>query len=161
MQKPFEVHLFPGIFGISAIWRNWTQIGPKYLKSLLGRHRKQSKVFSSSFHIKWSFTQMQKPSEGPVLPVFEYLGHQGNLVNWNYGWGNTGSNREFSVHHFTSNDALLRCWSHLKVEFYLFQRIWFIRAIWGKLGPNRVQISEIMVRDTEKVIRSLQVIMLH
>ena len=31
----------------------------------------------------------------------------------------------------------------------------------GKLGPNRAQVSQIMVRETQKVIQNLQLIISH
>ena len=100
-----------GVFGgISAMWGNWTQSGPKYSKSWWGRHRKQSKVFSSSFHIKFCLTHMQNPSEGSVWPVLGYFGHYGHL---------------------------------------------------GNLCPNRAQIAQIMARETQQVIKSLEFIISH
>ena len=47
-----ESNLFQDIWGISEIWGNWTQIGPRYLKSWLGGHSKSLKAFNSSFQIK-------------------------------------------------------------------------------------------------------------
>ena len=72
---------------------------------------------------------MQKPSEGRVLPVlgyFEHYGQSGNKLGPNRAQvlqimvRETQGNSKSSAHHFTSNDTLLKCKSHLKVGFYLF-----------------------------------------
>ena len=66
----------------------------------------------------------------------------------------TESNAKFSVPHLTSIETSLLHQGHLMVELYLFYKYSGIRAIWG----NLVQISQIIWRDTGKVIYCAKVI---
>ena len=54
-----ELYLFHRYSDIGAIWETW----PKYTKSCLGTHGKQSKVFNSTFHIKLAFTLVSMMSK--------------------------------------------------------------------------------------------------
>ena len=49
--------------------------------------------------------------------------------------GHTESNPEFPASHLTLNEVLLECQGYLRVDLYLFQGIWGIRAIWGNWAP--------------------------
>ena len=68
-----------GVFGTLMQLRETGTKGSKYCKSMLGRHRKSSKVFKSSFHIKWSLTQVWwvYRSSLTCFRVFEAIGQFG------------------------------------------------------------------------------------
>ena len=55
-----ELYLFHRYSGIGAIWGNLRRIP----KSCTETHEKQSKVFSSTFHIKLAFTLVCRSSKG-------------------------------------------------------------------------------------------------
>ena len=136
------------------------EIGPEYHKSYVRTHEKKSKVFSSLFHIKWDLTLVSEPSVG--WAVSQVLGYWGNWENWAWipqitcrdTWKVIQSLQILILHQMrpcSSVTALL--WS----ELYLFHRYSGIGAIWGNLA----QISQIMHRDTCKVIQSLQLRISH
>ena len=59
--------------------------------------------------------------------------------------------------HFMSNQALLKCKDHLRVQLYQLQHIWGIVRSQG----NWDQISQIMDMDKQKVIPSVQLHISH
>ena len=67
--------------GFTGTWvlGQFGEIRPEYPKSCAGTHEKNSKVFSSLFHIKWELTLVSGPSVGWTIPVSQVLGYCGNL----------------------------------------------------------------------------------
>ena len=65
--------------------------------------------------------------------------------------------RKSSALHFKMNEVSHKFKDRLNVELYQYYHIWGIRAIWGYW----IQIFKIMGRDTQKVIHSLQLQILH
>ena len=91
--------------------------------------------------------------------LFYSIAKQGPNVA-NNDQGNTKSNPKCLAHHFPSNDALFKSKSYLKVQFYLFQGIWGISAIWS-IRPKQGLMLQMMVRETQKVILTVQLIISH
>ena len=55
---------------------------PKYPKSYTGTHENQSKVFSSTFHVKLAFTLVSKPLRVGLYLFYRYLGIRVIWGNW-------------------------------------------------------------------------------
>ena len=121
------------------IWGNWGRIPQITCRDT--QKAIQSKVFSFLFHIKWDFTLVARASMGWVIPVSQVLRYWGSLGKLgpntpNHAQGYMKSNPKTSVRHLTSNEVLLLCQGHLRVQLYLSYGCLSIRAIWG----NRAQI---------------------
>ena len=74
-----------------------------------------------------------------TLVQFEEIGPKWGPNSAIHGYGDMKSNPKFSADHLSSNDALLKSKSHLRVDFYKFYGIWGISAIWGnwdQMGPK-------------------------
>ena len=71
----------------------------------------------------------------PVTRVWGSLGKLGLNIP-NHAQGHSKSNPKTSSPHLTSDDVLLLCQGHLRVQLYLSYWYLSIRGIWG----NRAQI---------------------
>ena len=151
---------FPG----TRVLRQLGETGPEYPKSRARIHKKESKVFSSLFYIKWDLTLVSRVSVDWVIPVSQVLEYWDNLGKPNPNTPNhaqehTKSNPRTSAPHLTSNEVSRLCQGHLRVQLYLSCRCSSIRVIWG----NRVRIPppQIIWSHTWKVIQSLQFYISH
>ena len=123
------------------------ETGLKYPKSHAGRYEKQSKVFSSFYNIRWDLTLVSRPSLSWVVPASQVLGYWGNLEKLgpkipNHAQGHTKSNLKTSVPHLISNDILLTCEGHLRVQLQMSDRCLSIMAIWenkAEIPPNHMR----------------------
>ena len=70
----------------------------------------------------------------------------------------TKNNPNSSAPHFPSNKTLLLCQDHLRIELYLLYGYLGVREIWRNWAHIYTQI---MYRDTQKVIQSLQLHISH
>ena len=100
---------------------------------------------------------MSRASVGWVIPISQVLVYCGNLGKQdpnipNHAQGHMKSNPKTSAPHLTSNEVLLLCQSHLRVQLYLSYGYLSIREISG----NWVRIPQIMSTDTQNVVESFQ-----
>ena len=93
--------------GFTGTWvlGQFGEIRPEYPKSCAGTHEKNSKVFSSLFHIKWDLTLVSGPSVCRAIPVSQILGCWGNLGKLgpntpNHAQGHMESSPRSSAPHF-------------------------------------------------------------
>ena len=100
--------------GFTGTWvlGQFGEIRPEYPKSCAGTHEKNSKVFSSLFHIKWDLTLVLGPSLGRAIPVSQVLKYWGNLGKLgpdtpNHVQGQMKNTSKSSDPYFTSNETLL------------------------------------------------------
>ena len=103
-----ELYLFHRYSGIGQCG----ETDPKYPNACAGIHGKQSKVFSSLFHIRWDLTLVSLPSEGWAVPISQVLGYWGNSGKLgqntqNQVQGHMKSNPKSSAPYFTSIETLL------------------------------------------------------
>ena len=80
----------------------------------------------------------------PVSQVLKYWGSLGKLGpnTPNHAQGHMKRNPKTSAPHLTSNEVLLLCQSHLRVQLYLSYGYLSIRAIWGnraQIPPNHIK----------------------
>ena len=150
--------------GFTGTWvlGQFGEIRPEYPKSCAGTHEKNSKVFSSLFHIKWDLTLVSGPSVSWAIAVSQVLGYWGNLGKLGpntpyYVQEHMKSNPKSSAPCFTSNETLLQCQSPLWGELYLFHWYLGIGAIW----ENWARIPQITWKIIWKVIQSPQILILH
>lgn len=127
-------------FSVFGTFREIEEIGPKYHKSWACIYRESSEVFNCRFCIKWNLTQVQRPSEGWVIPVLVYLDITASHGNWIQKTQIKGTNTQIVI-----QSAKLHI-SHQMMPCSGAKTVWkkFIPALvflwhWsksGKLDPN-------------------------